>query len=106
VADAADRETEPFELADRRLARRRPDDLFEDVAALRALQGDIVHLVGGGAHPGLEALLLRLLAQPDAAIVIAADPAEVLVAEAKQRAVVDHAAVFVAHGRIDHLTGR
>ena len=106
IADAADGEAEPFELADRRLARRRPDDLLEDVAALRPLHGDIVHLVGRGAHPGLEAHLLGLLAQPDAAEIVAADPAEIVLAEPEHRAVVDHAAVLVAHGGIDDLAGR
>ena len=48
---------------------------------------------------------LGLLAQPDAAIIVAADPAEIVVAEPEQRAVVDHAAMLVAHGGIDHLAG-
>ena len=51
----------------------------------------------------LEAELLGLLAQPDAAIVVAADPAEIVLAEPEQRAVVDHAAMLVAHGGIDDL---
>ena len=64
VADAGDREAEPFEFADRRLQRRGPDDLLEDVAALRALHGDVVHLVGRGAHHDLQPELLGLLAKP------------------------------------------
>ena len=46
IADAGDREAEPFEFGDRRLQRRGPDDLLQYVAALRPLHGDVVHLVG------------------------------------------------------------
>ena len=41
-----------------------------------------------------------------AAIVVAADPAELVGAVAEQGAVVDHAAVLVAHRRVDHLPDR
>ena len=104
AADAPDGEAEPAELVQRGLRRRRPDDLAQDVAALRSLHGDVVQLIGRGAHPRLEAEFLGLLAQPDAAIVDAADPAEIVVAESEQRAVVDHAAVLVAHGGVDDLS--
>src|SRR3712207_8247050 len=42
---------------------------------------------------GVEARSRRLIAQVDAAQVVAADPAELIAAEAKQGAAVDHAAV-------------
>ena len=45
-ADAADGEAEPTELVQRGPRGRRPDDLAQDVAALRTLHGDIVQLVG------------------------------------------------------------
>jgi hypothetical protein len=79
-ADAPDGEAEPSQFLDPGPGRRRPDDLLEDVAAVRPLDRDIVHLVGRGAHPGLEAELVGLLAQPDAGIVVAADPAEIVLA--------------------------
>src|SRR3954453_6212574 len=46
AADPADEEAEPLELLELRLRRRGPDDLLEDVAAARALDGDVVQLVG------------------------------------------------------------
>ncbi len=105
-ADAADREAEPAELLERGLRRRGPDDLLQDVAALRALHGDVVQLVRRGAHPGLQAELLRLLAHPDARQVAAADPAEIVLAEPEDGAVVDHAAVLVGDGGVDDLADR
>jgi hypothetical protein len=46
------------------------------------------------------------LAQPDAAVIVAADPAEVVVAQAKDGAVVHHAAVRIADRGVDHLPHR
>src|SRR5438552_3579770 len=46
AVNAPNREAEPFELAHRRLRRRGPYDLLEQIARLRALHGDIVQLVG------------------------------------------------------------
>ena len=106
IAQPGDGEAEPAELLQVRLGRRGPDQLFEDFAALGALHRDVVQLVGRGLDPDLEAQLLGLLAQPDAAVVVATDPAEVVGPEAEGRAVVDHAAVLVAHGRVDHLSDR
>ncbi len=83
----ADREAEP--LRARRsdgLRRRRPDDLRQDLAARRPLHGDVVQLVGRRPSPRrLQAELLGLLAQPDAVVVVAADPAEVVVRRAGTR---------------------
>ena len=53
----------------------------QDVAALRSLHGDVVQLIGGRAHPGLQPEFLSEFAQPDAAVIVAADPAEIVVAE-------------------------
>src|SRR5438067_2344074 len=106
MTDPPDREAEPAELRDRRLSRRRPDELGKKLARLGALDGDVVQLVGRGAHPGLETHLFRLLPEPDPAEIIAADPAEVVLAETEQRPVVDHAAMFVAHRGVDDLAGR
>src|SRR5262245_7481837 len=80
-ANAPNGEAEPAELIDGRLRRRRPDHLPQDVAALRSLQRDVVHLVCGGAHPGLQPEFLSEFTQPDAAVIVAADPAEIVVAE-------------------------
>jgi hypothetical protein len=62
-----------------------------------------VELVGGAAHPGVEAALGGLLAEPFAGRVVAPDPAEIHVAEAEHGAVVDHAAMLVAHRGVDDL---
>ena len=51
----------------------------------------------------MQAVDLRLLAKPEAGGVSAADPAEVVLSEPVQRSVVDHAAMLVAHGAVDHL---
>src|SRR5262249_45365044 len=90
AADAPDGEAEPAELINGRLRRRRPDHLRQDVAALRSLQRDVVELIGGRAPPALQPELLSEFAQPDAAVIVSADPAEIVVAETEQRAVVDH----------------
>ena len=45
-----------------------------------------------------------LFAHPDSAVIITADPAEVVIAQTKQRAIIEHAAVWIAHGRINDLT--
>ena len=103
VADAGDGEAEPSEFADVGLVRACPDDLFEDLAAVGALDLQVVELVGGVLDPGPQAAFLCLLAYPEAADVAAADPTEVLTAQAEDRAVVDHAAGFVAHGCVDDL---
>src|SRR5207253_3096471 len=99
-------EAEPLKLGNRALRRLGPDHVLQNVARLRALHGDVVQLVGRGAHPSLVALLLGLLAEPDAGIIITADPAEIVLAQAEGGAIVDHAAVLVAHGGIDNATGR
>ena len=44
-AEPRDREAEPLELRERRLRRRRPDQRRQQVAARRALHGDVVQLV-------------------------------------------------------------
>ena len=65
-----------------------------------------MQLVGGRAHHHLQAQLFRLFTQPDAAEILAADPAEIVAAQPEQRAVIDHAAMLVAHRGIHHLTHR
>ena len=106
VADAADQEAEPLELLERGLGGRRPDQLLHDLAALGALDGEVVQLVGRGLDPHLQAQSLGQLAQPDAVVLVAADEAEVVVAEPEDRGVVDHAAGLVADRGVDHLPHR
>ena len=65
-----------------------------------------MQVIGRGSHPGLQPPLLRQLPQPLSAILIAADPAEIVAAQAEHRAVVEHAAMLVTHGGIDHLPHR
>ena len=52
----------------------------------------------------MEAHVLGLLAEPQPAGIGAADPSEVVGAEAENRAVIDHAAGVVAHGGVDDLS--
>ncbi|MND80976.1 hypothetical protein D3C80_727600 [compost metagenome] len=106
VAQTADQEAEPAELFQLGLAGRGPDHLAEQLAAQRALHGDVVDLLGGRLDPHLHAELLRLLAQPVAGEVLAAHPAEAVRSQTQQGAVVEHAAVLVAHRRVDHLADR
>ena len=104
--DATDREAEPLEILERRLRRRRPDDLRQELAALRPLDGDVVELVGRGLHPHLELLALGELVQPDAVVLVAADEAEVVLAEPVDGRVVDHPARLVADGGVRDLADR
>ena len=97
--DAPDREAEPLEVLERRLRRRRPDDLLQELAALRPLDGDVVELVGRRLHPDLELVAVGELLQPDAVVLVAADEAEVVLAEAVDGRVVDHPARLVADAR-------
>ena len=103
AADAGDGEPEPSQLVHHGLVGPGPDDLGEDAAAVRPLDLEVVELVGGVLHPGPQAPLLGLAAEPQPAGVAAADPAEVLAGEPEDRAVVDHPAGVVAHGRVDDL---
>ena len=98
-----DRVAEPSQLFHRGLGRRCPDDALHNLAAVGALHRQIVQLIGARAHHDLQPQLFSLFAQPDTAKIIAANPAEVIAAQPKQRAVINHAAMFIAHGRIDHL---
>ncbi len=65
-----------------------------------------MNLLAGGFDPDLHAELLCLFAQPGPGVILTADPAEIVRAQAQQGAVVEHATVFVAHRRIHHLTHR
>ena len=105
VADPADGEAEPRRISSNaRLRRRSPDDLLQHVAAGRALHREVVQLIGGGLDPDLvQAEPLGLLAQPHAAIVVAADRSGSWCPQPEHRAVVDHAAGLVAHRGVDHL---
>ena len=102
-AEPPDGEAEPLQLAHRGLRWGRHHEARQNVPRAGALDADIVELVGRGLHPDLQPVLAGELAQMDPAIVLAADPAEVVLPEAEHGPVVDHAAVLVAHGRIDHL---
>ncbi|ODA65903.1 hypothetical protein A7A08_03216 [Methyloligella halotolerans] len=62
-----------------------------------------MELVGGRPNPDLEVPLLGHLAHPDAEIIVAAHDPEVVLAEPEHGAVVDHAAMVVAEGGVDHL---
>jgi hypothetical protein len=62
-----------------------------------------VQIVRRLLHPRSEAQALGLLAKPDAAVLGAADPAEVVGAETEDRAVVQHPAGLVAHRGVDDL---
>ena len=106
AADPPDQEAEPLEVLERGLRRRRPDQLAHDVARRRALDRDVVELVGRGLHERLQAELLAQLLQPDPVVLVAADEAEVVVAEPEDGGVVDHPAGLVAHGRVDDLADR
>ncbi len=103
-ANPAHGKAEPAQFIDRRLVGRGPDHLPDDLAAVRPLDRQVVQLVGAAAHHRLQPQLFRLFADPDPAKVVTADPAELVAAQAEQRAVVDHPAMVVAHGGIDDLT--
>ncbi len=75
----------------------------QDLARLRTLNGDVVDLIARGLEQNLRVRLRCLLLDPEHTRVIAADPAEVVIAETEQRAVIDHAAVLVADRRIVDL---
>ncbi|EKD60275.1 MAG: hypothetical protein ACD_54C00843G0002 [uncultured bacterium] len=86
--------------------RRGPDHPLDDLPTVRPLHRKVMQLIGRRPHHHLQPQLFGLLAQPDAAVIIAADPAEVILPKPEQGAIVDHAAMFVAHRGIDHLTHR
>src|SRR3954447_15063839 len=93
AADPPDEEAEPLELLELRLGRRRPDDLLEDVAAARPLDGHVVQLVGRRLdEDALQPEPLGERLEVDAVVRVAADEAEVVVGDAEDRRVVDHAA--------------
>ena len=104
--DPPDREAEPAEILERRLRRRRPHDLLQELPALRPLHGDVVQLVGRGLHPDLELVPVGELLQPDAVVLVAADEAEVVLAEPVDGRVVDHPAGLVADRGVRHLADR
>ncbi len=101
AVQAADGQAEPAQFLDRRLGGRRPDDLLEDVARQRSLNRHVAVMVGRGPHPGVQPALLGLFPEPEARLVVAADPAEVRLAQPEDGAVVYHAAVVVTHRGID-----
>ena len=105
-AEPRDREAEPFQLCERRLRRRRPDDLRQDVARRRPLHRDVVQVVRRVLHPRLQPQPLGLFAKPDPVVVARADEAEVVGAEPEDRAVVDHPARLGAQRGVDDLTVR
>ena len=62
-----------------------------------------MQLVGGVAYPDVKTHFLSLLPEPQPTGVTAADPSEVVLGEAVDRSVIDHASGVVAHGRVDDL---
>src|SRR5262249_10944345 len=80
-ADAADSEAEPAELIHGGLRRWRPDHLPQDVAARGSLHRDVVSCMGERAPPAFQPDFLGDSAQPDPAVIVSADPAEIVVAE-------------------------
>src|SRR4249919_1780477 len=64
--DPSDEEPEPLQLVEARLAGRGPDDLLEGVRAGRALDGEVVQLVGARLDPDPHVVSLRDVAEPDA----------------------------------------
>ena len=63
-------------------------------------------MIGRAAHPDIHAALLRLFAQPQTGLVIAADPAKIGLAQTKHCAVVNHTAMLITHGRIGNAAHR
>ncbi len=106
VADPADQEAEPAQVLERRLGRRRPDDLPQDLAAARALDREVVELVGRRLHPDAHRVGLGELGQVHAGVRIAGDEAEVVVGEPVHGRVVEHAAGLVADRRVGDLADR
>ena len=103
VTQAAHSETEPLQLSQRGLVRRRPDDGRKQGAAGRALHRDVVQLIGRIAHQHLQAQRFGLVLQPDTAEVVTTDPAEVVAPQAQQGSVIEHAAMRVAQGGVHDL---
>ena len=62
-----------------------------------------MQLVGGGLNQCPEAQFFSLLAQPDTAVIVTADPAKVVWSQAQGGAIIQHAPVRIAHGRIYDL---
>ena len=81
-------------------------DLAQQIAAGWPLHRHVVQLVRRGPHKHLQLQFFRQLAQPFPAVIRSTDPAEVILAQPEHCAVVNHAAVLIAHGGIDHLTDR
>ena len=106
AADASNREAEQPDLLNRRPAGRRFDDLLQDLPRPRTLNGDVVNFRRRGLQIHIVIGFGRLLLEPDEARIVATDPAEIVIAQSEQRSVVDHAAVLVAHRRIDDLADR
>ena len=105
-AQTAHREAEPPKFGNCRLMWGRPDHPLHNFARVRPLYREVVQLIGGTSHHHFQPKFFCLLAQPDARVIIATNPAELILAKPEQSAVVDHPAVFVAHRRINHLTHR
>ena len=106
IAQTGHGKTEHAQFFDGRHGGGSIENLFQDIAAQRTLDGDVVQLIGGRPHPGIQTQLARLLLQPEAGVVIAPDPAEIGLAQAEDGAVVNHPAMLVTHGRIDQVARR
>ena len=76
------------------------------MTAVGALNGDVVQLVGGMADPGIEVAPRGLRPHEIARVLRPPDPAEVIVPQAEDSAIIDHAAMFITDRRIDHLAYR
>src|SRR6185437_9761851 len=106
VPDPPDREPEPAEAAKLRLGRRRPYQLPEQVTRLRALDRDVVQMVGGVLDPDpVQVQPPGELAQPGPVVLVAADEAEGIGAEPEHGRVVEHPAGLVADRGVYDLAG-
>ncbi len=108
LADPTHQEPEPPEFVDRRLGRGRPDEPSEDLPAVRPLDRDVVQLVdrrlSRAPWPSPSRSACSRSQMPTA--VVAHHEPEVVLAQPEHRALVDHAALVVAHGRVDDLSRR
>lgn len=106
AANATDRESKPVFIVHFKLVRR-PTMVLEQVAAVRSLNRDVVHLIRRRTDPDVVAHLFGPVREArHRCSRRQADPAEVILGKTEDRAVVDHATVRIAHSRVDDLTDR
>ena len=107
IADAADGEVEPGEF---RRGSAAPAASRRSASGSRGSSGPGRRCCAAGrSRTCTQTLRPRFSASSRsqlAVILVAADPAEVVAAQAEHGAVVEHAAMLVAHGGVDHLPHR